>query len=122
MRFLIQVLFVASTVTQSLVKGQQCDCASTVPKCKPLPTQNVGSGTETSCVKVPRSDCPCCLTCAGQLHDTCDPESQPCDIYKGLICDSTSKLCTKGKTCYDTSNCFSILFRFYEKSMTITTN
>ena len=119
MRFIIQVLFLASTVTQSLVKGQQCDCASTVPKCKPLPTQNVGSGTETSCVKVPRSDCPCCLTCAGQLHDTCDPESQPCDIYKGLICNSTTQLCTKGKNGYGTSNSFSAFYLDFMRNLLV---
>ena len=95
MRVILQGLFLASIVTQSFVKGQQCDCASSVPRCKPLPTQN--SGTQTSCVKVPRTDCPCCLVCAGQLDDPCDPESQPCDTYKGLVCDSTTQHCTKGK-------------------------
>ena len=95
MRVIIQWLFLASIVTQSFVEGQHCDCASSVPICQPLPTQN--SGTQTSCVKVPRTDCPCCLVCAGQLDDPCDPESQPCDTYKGLACDSTSQRCIKGK-------------------------
>ena len=94
-REIILGLLLASIVTQPVVKGQQCDCASSVPICKPLPTQN--SGSENSCVKVPRSDCPCCLVCAGQLGNPCDPESQPCDTYKGLICDSTTQQCTKGK-------------------------
>ena len=88
-------LLFASIVTQPFVKGQQCDCAPTVPKCKPLP--NVNLGNQKTCVKVPRTDCPCCLVCAGQLHDPCDGESQPCDGFKGLICDSTSQLCAKGK-------------------------
>ena len=95
MRVMIRGLFLASVLTQSFVKGQQCDCASSVPICKPLPTQSSSSGN--SCVKVPRTDCPCCLVCAGQLHDPCDRDSQPCDIFKGLICDSTTRLCAKGK-------------------------
>ena len=79
------------------VEGQQCNCASSVPACKPLPEH--GSSSENSCVKVPRADCPCCLVCAGHLHEPCNRDSQPCDISKGLVCDSDNGLCKKGKPC-----------------------
>ena len=88
MSVIIGGLFLAAIVSVPFANGQQCDCASSVPKCKPLPAQN--SGLDSPCKKVPRSDCPCCLVCAGQLDDPCYPESQPCDTYKGLICDSTT--------------------------------
>ena len=91
-RVMIWVLFIASVVTQSFAQRHQCDCASSAPICKPLPAPS-----SNSCVKVPRTDCPCCLVCAGQLQDPCEPNSQPCDSFKGLICDSTTHLCAKGK-------------------------
>ena len=95
MSVIIGGLFLAAIVSVPFANGQQCDCASSVPKCRPLPAQN--SGLDSPCKKVPRSDCPCCLVCAGQLDDPCYPESQPCDTYKGLICDSTTEKCVKGK-------------------------
>ena len=95
MSVIIGWLFIAAVVSVPFVNGQQCDCASSVPKCRPLPAQN--GGLDSPCKKVPRSDCPCCLVCAGQLDDPCYPESQPCDTYKGLICDSTTEKCVKGK-------------------------
>lgn len=92
-------LFLLTAMMIIQAEGQQCNCDSSVPPCGLLRSQD--------CVKTPRSDCPCCLVCAGQIGDACDVVSQPCDV--NLLCDSDSKKCKKGKEL--------ILFRFLRRPL-----
>jgi len=85
----VAVLHVGVAAAQS--GGCQCDG----PPCLEVP-QRTPTGFE--CIKVPRSDCPCCLVCGHQEGEQCDDLSQPCDLSSRLFCNTTSGLCQKKRS------------------------
>ena len=76
----------------SLSKAQNlgCECQSGTP-CQPVDFQT------SECIRTPRPDCPCCLVCPQQEDQNCDENSRPCDLSKGLFCNTTISVCQKGK-------------------------
>ena len=75
----------------SLSKAQNlgCECQSGTP-CQ-------RTDFDIECIRTPRPDCPCCLVCPQQEGQSCDENSQPCDLSKGLFCNTTISVCQKGK-------------------------
>ena len=83
-------LCVAFLALFKLVQAQSgCECVG-------LPCQSL-TAADQDCIKVPRPDCPCCLVCALNEGQICDDFTRPCDVTQGLFCNSTSKICERGK-------------------------
>lgn len=71
----------------------QFDC-----QCDGVPcVQDDNADSIGECIKTPRPDCPCCLVCPRQEGQECDELTQPCDLSRGLFCNTTSSRCEKGK-------------------------